>query len=197
MKRIKNSDYKSFQGLLNQSKQYSFKEIQGLLDSILLKWQKNKITIAVLYAQIKFIYLYLKYNKITKSFKNHTPIPIGYFAPFLRINAMVLFTYLKTSNWNVRLFQLDKTFRAFKNFIINKKSPVVLFTLSQFHYVDFLKELEAFLNEEEVRVFVGGRIFDYDESLKLIFPKFLYPESPNELILLLNRHFQGEKLLAR
>ncbi|MBD3253467.1 MAG: hypothetical protein GF383_00160 [Candidatus Lokiarchaeota archaeon] len=183
--KILHADYERFEDLLEVSDIYSNESLRDNLDKIMREWKNNKISLSVLNAQLKFIYSYIDQQRIKISFQNHIAFPIGYFSSFLRLNACFIYSYLKTNYINVKLFRLYKGFDKFKNFIKSKKPPYVIFTLSQFHYLDYLKQLIPFLENQNVNVVLGGNVFIYDEDLKKSFPNSIFPKDCSELVNLL------------
>jgi hypothetical protein len=186
MEKILKSDYDNFHDLVRRSGIYSKEQLQETLETIMGEWENNRITLAVLNAKIKFIYSYLEQKKISITFKNQTPFPIGFFSSFLRLNAAYLYSYLNTKCINVRLFKLSEEKGAFKDFIKLNKPYYSIFTLSQFHYIDYLKHLIPFLFNQNIKIILGGKVFEYDEQLRSEFPNCIFPNSIDELIALLN-----------
>ena len=192
MKRIIDSDYGSMQELVAASESYSIDEIHTFLNDITAAWTANELTPAAMYALLKFVHLYLEQPGIKMSFKNRTPFPMCYFSSYLLPSASLLHSYLKTLSFAVRLFPLAETERHLREFIETKKPPVVLFTISQFLHVHPLRQLVPYLHDRNLKTFIGGIPFVYDESLKLAFPGCIFPHDLPELTLLLENLLKEE-----
>ena len=192
MKRIIDSDYGSMEELVAASDSYSIGEIHAFLNHIITVWKANELNHAAMYALLKFAYAYLDQPRIQISFKNRPPIPICYFSSYLLPSASLLHSYLKTLSFAVALFPLDKTDRHLKEFIEKRRPPVVLFTISQFLYLHPLRQLVPYLQDRNLKVFIGGIPFVYDESLKRAFSDCIFPRDLTELTLLLENSLKGE-----
>ena len=97
-----------------------------------------------------------------------------------------------TLSFAVVLLPLDKTNWYLREFVEKKKSPVVLFTISQFLHVHPLKQLVPYLHDMNLKVFIGGIPFMYDKSLKREFSDCIFPRNLTELTLLLENSLKGE-----
>ena len=190
-KRIIDSDYGSLEELVEVS-DYSIGEIHAFLNHVIAAWKANELVPAAMYALLKFVYIYLEQPGIESSFKNRPPIPLCYFSSYLPPGASLLHSYLKTLSFAVALFPLGKTDRRLKEFIEKERPPLVLFTISQFLYVDPLRQLVPYLHDRNVKVFIGGIPFVYDESLKQAFSDCIFPRDLTELTLLLEDCLKGE-----
>jgi hypothetical protein len=192
MKRIIDSDYGSLEELVAGCKSYSIGEIRAFLNHIMAAWRANELNPAAMYALLKFVYMYLDQPGIEINFRNRTPIPICYFPSFLPASASLLHSYLKILSFAVALFPLDETDRHLKEFIEKERPPVVLFTIAQFLHVNPLRRLVAYLHDRNLKIFIGGIPFAYDESLKRAFPGCIFPYDLAELTLLLENSLGGE-----
>lgn len=192
MERIVNSDYLSMEELVEGSDSYSIDEIRAFIERIIAAWGANELTPTAMYASLKFVYMYLDQTEIQISFKNRPPIPICYFSSYPPSSAYLLYSYLRTLSFAVALFQLDETDRLLREFIEKKRPPVVLFTISQFLHVDPLKQLVPYLHERNLKIFIGGIPFAYDERLKRGFSDCIFPRDLSELALLLENSIKGE-----
>jgi hypothetical protein len=192
MKRIIDSDYDLMEELVAGSDSYSIDEIHAFLNHIIAAWSANELTPAAMYALLKFVYLYLDQPRIQISFKNRPPIPICYFSSYLPPSAFLLYSYLKSLSFDVALFALDETERYLGEFIERQRPPLVLFTISEFLYVNPLRQLVSCLHDRNLRIVIGGIPFVYDESLKRAFSGCIFPRDLTELTLLLENSFKGE-----
>jgi len=192
MKRIIDSKYGSIEELVASSDIYSIGEVHALLNDIIVAWGANELNPAAMYALLKFVYLYLDQPRIQISFKNRPPIPICYFSSYVLPSALLLHSYLKTLSFAVALFPLDKTDRHLIEFIKKKRPPIIVFTISQFLHVDLLRQLVPRLHGRNLRIFVGGIPFVYNESLKRDFPDCIFPHDLTELTLLLENSLKAE-----
>ena len=192
MKRIIDSDYGSTEELVAGCDSYSIGEIHAFLNHIIAAWRANELNPAAMYASLKFVYMYLDQPRIEIIFKNRTPIPICYFSSFLPVSASLLHSYLKTLSFAVALFPLGETDRHLKEFIEKERPPAVLFTIAQFLHVNPLRQLVAYLHDRNLKIFIGGIPFVYDESLKQAFPGCIFPCDLNELTLLLEDSLRGD-----
>lgn len=191
LERIERSDYDEFQDLIELSETYQLRDIQDVLNSLLKAWTNNSITLAILHVQLKFIHTYLTQKSSSLTYANQIAFPIGYFSSFLRLNASFLHSFLTCRKIKVQLFQLNRGHGDLKQYVLSHKPKCALFTLSQFHYADQLKKILPFLHENEVQVFLGGKIFQYDSELKLLFPKCKFPNDLFELIDILKQFMGG------
>lgn len=191
MNKIIESDYGSMEELVASSESYSIGEIHAFLNHIIVAWRANELTPAAMYALLKFVYLYLNQPGIQFSFKNRPPIPICYFSSYLSPSAYLLHSYLKTLSFAVALFSLGETDHHLREFIEKKRPPVVIFTISQFLYVHPLRQLVPYLHDRNLKIFIGGIPFVYDESLKRVFPGCVFPSDLTELALLLEKDTKG------
>jgi hypothetical protein len=185
MERIINSDYISMEELIEGSDRFSIDEIRVFLDRIVAAWKANELTPAAMYALLKFAYMYMNQPNIHINFKNRIPIPICYFSSYLLTSASLLYPYLKTLSFAVVLFSLDKTDQHLKEFIEKKRPLAVVFTVSQFLHVEPLKYLVPYLHSRDLKIFIGGIPFVYDETLKQQFSDCIFPRDLTELTLLL------------
>lgn len=192
MRRIMDSEWGSLEELVAGSESYSIGEIHAFLNHIIAAWRANELSPAAVYASLKFVHMYLDQPRIQISFKNRTPIPICYFSSFLPVSASLLHSYLKTLSFAVALFPLDETDRHLREFIETKKPPLAIFTVSQFLHVHPLRQLVPYLHHRNVKIFIGGIPFVYDESLKQAFPRCIFPYDLTELTLLLQKSLKGE-----
>ena len=185
IKRIIDSDYGSMEELVVNSESYSIGELHAFLNDTMAAWQANELTPAAMYALLKFVYIYLDQPGIQFSFRNRIPIPICYFSSYLLSSASFLHSYLKTLSFAVKLFPLNKTDRHLREYIEKKRPPVVLFTISQFLHVHPLTQLVPYLHDRNLKVFIGGIPFVYDQSLQRAFSGCTFPRDLTELTLLL------------
>ncbi len=185
MERIINSDHCLMEELIEGSDWFSIDEIHIFLDRTIAAWEANELTQAAVYALLKFAHRYLNQPHIQINFKNRIPIPICHFSPYLLSGASLLYSYLKTSSFDVVLFPLDKTDQHLKEFIEKKRPLAAIFTVSQFLHVEPLKHLIPHLHNRNLKIFVGGISFVYDESLKQQFSDCIFPKDLTELALLL------------
>lgn len=185
MKRIINSDYTSMEELVKDSEDYSIDEIRVFLNHILTKWEYNELTPAAINALLRFVYVYLDQATIQISYKNRTPIPIGYFSSFLPLCASFLYSFLRIRSFAVTLFPLDRTDKDLKEFIEKMRPTVIIFTISQFLHVEILKQLFPYLHNRNLKTLIGGIPFIYDESLKRELSNCIFPRDLKELALLL------------
>ena len=192
MKRVIDSDYGSMEELVAGCESYSIGEIHAFLNDIIAAWRANELTPAGMYALLKFVYIYLEQPRIQISFKNRTSIPICYFSSYLPTSASFLYSYLKTLSFAVALFPLDKTDRHLREFIEKKRPLAVVLTISQFLHVQALRELVSYLHDRNLRTFIGGIPFVYDQSLKRAFSGYTFPRDLNELTLLLENLLREE-----
>ncbi len=192
MKRIINSDYGSMEELVGGPESYSIGEIHAFLNDIIAAWRANELTPAAMYALLKFVYMYLGQPRIQISFKNRPAIPICYFSSCLVPSASLLHSYLKTLSFAVALFPLGETGHHLREFIEKKRPPVVIFTISQFLHVHPLTKLVPYLHDRNLKIFIGGIPFVYDESLKQVFPGCIFPRDLNELTLLLENSLKDD-----
>ena len=191
-KRIINSDYGSMEELVAGSGSYSIGEIHAFLNHIIAAWKGNKLSPTAMCTLLRFAYIYLDQPGIPISFKNKPPIPICYFSSYLLAGASLLHSYLKTLSFSVALFPLAETDRHLKEFINKRRPPAVLFTISQFLHVHPLRQLVTNLHDRNLKIFIGGIPFVYDESLKQEFPGCTFPRNLAELTLLLENSLKGE-----
>ena len=187
MKRIMDSDYGSAEGLVAGSDIYSIGEIHAFLNQVIAGWRANELSPAATYSLLKFAYLYLEQPRIQISFKNQPPIPICYFSSYLPSSASLLHSYLKTLSFAVVLFPLDMTDRDLIEFIEKNRPPVVIFTISQFLHIYPLRQLVPHLRDRNLKIFVGGIPFVYDESLKQTFSGCVFARDLSELAQLLEK----------
>ena len=192
MKKIIDSDYGSIEELVVGSEIYSIGEIHAFLNNIIVAWRAKELTPAAIYALLKFVHIYLDQPRIKFTFKNRTPIPICYFSSYLLPSASLLHSYLKTLLLATALFPLDETDRYLIEFIEKKRPPVVVFTISQFLHIHPLRQLVQYLHDKNVKVFIGGIPFEYDESLKQAFSGCIFPRDLTEMTLLLENSLKGE-----
>lgn len=192
MKRIIGSDYGSLEELVAGSESYSIGEIHAFLNDITAAWRANELTPAAMYALLKFVYIYLNRPGIQFSFKNRPPIPIGYFSSYLPASAYLLHSYLKTLSFAVVLFSLGETDHYLSEFIEKKRPPVIICTISHFLHVHPLRQLVPYLHDRNLKIFIGGMPFVYDESLKRAFPGCVFPSDLTELTLLLENSLKEE-----
>jgi len=190
--RIIDSDYGSMQELVKSSDSDSIDEIHALLNHTIAAWRANELSSAAMYALLQFAYMYLNQPGIQIRFKNRPPTPICYFSSYLPAGASLLHSYLKTLSFAVALFPLDKTDRHLKEYIEKKSPPVVVFTVSHFLHVHPLRQLAPYLHDRNLKVFIGGIPFVYDESLKQAFSGCIFPGDLTELALLLDNSLKGE-----
>ena len=184
-KRIIDSDYSSMGELVAGSESYSIGEIHAFLNAVITAWNSQVLTPAANYALLKFVHLYLEQPEIQITFKNRQPIPICYFSPHLPVGASLVHSYLKTLSFNVALLQLDETGHPLREFIKEHKPPAVIFSVSQFLHIPYLKKLVPYLQDKNLKTFVGGIPFVYDDSLKQDFSGCIFPHDLPELTLLL------------
>ena len=192
MKRILDSDYSSMEELVAVSDSYSMDELHAFLNRIIAAWRANEVKSFAMYALLKFAYVYLDQPRIQISFKNRPSIPICYFSSYLLPSASLLYSYLKTLSFAVALFPLDKTDRHLREFIEKQRPPVVLFTISQFLHIDLLRQLVPYLHDRNLKIFIGGIPFVYNESLRQAFSDCIFPRDLSELTLLLEDSLKGE-----
>ena len=193
MQRIIDSDYGSIEELVAGSESYSIGEIHAFLNHIIVAWRANELTPAAMYALLKFVYVYLNQPGIRFSFKNRPPIPICYFSSFSPASAYLLHSYLKTLSFAVSFFPLNKTDRHLREFIEKKRPRVVIFTISQFLHIHPLRQLVPYLQDRNLKIFIGGIPFVYDESLKLAFSGCIFPCDLTELTLLVEKSLKEDQ----
>jgi len=192
MESIIDSDYSSMEELVVVSKSYSIDELHAFLNRIIAAWRANEVKSSTMYALLKFAYVYLDQPRIQISFKNRPSIPICYFSSYLLPSASLLYSYLKTLSFAVALFPLEKTDRHLREFIEKQRPPVVLFTISQFLHIDLLRQLVPYLHDRNLKIFIGGIPFVYNESLRQAFSDCIFPRDLTELTLLLEDSLKGE-----
>jgi len=192
MKRIIDSDYGSMEELVASSESYSIGEIHTFLNHIVEAWRANELNPAAMYKSLKFAYMYLEQPGIQISFKNRPPIPICCFSLFPPTSASLLHSYLKSQSFAVAVFLLSETEHHLRGFVEKKRPPVILFTISQFLHAHPLKQLVSYLQDRNLKIFIGGIPFMYDESLKESFPGCIFPHDLPELTLLLENSLGGE-----
>jgi len=185
MQKVIDSNYSSIEELVAGYDTYSIAEIHALLNHIITAWRQNELKPAALYALLKFVYVYLDRLKIRSSIKNKPPIPICYFSSYLLSSASLIHSYLKTLSFDVTLFPLHETDRHLRAFVEKKRPPVVLFTISEFLHVQLLRQLIPYLRGRDLKLFIGGIPFLYDESLKRPFSDCIFPRDLTEMTLLL------------
>jgi len=190
--RIIESDYGSMEELVAGSDNYSIGEIHAFLNHTIAAWRANGLSSAATYALLQFAHIYLNQPRIQISFKNQPPIPVCYFSSYLPAGASLLHAYLKTLSFAVALFPLDETDRHLREFIDKKSPPIVVFTVSHFLHVDPLRRLAPYLHDRNLKIFVGGIPFVYDESLRQTFSGCIFPCHLAELTLLLDNSLKGE-----
>jgi hypothetical protein len=191
MRRIIDSDYGSLEELVAGCGTYSIDEIHAFLDHVITTWAANELTPAAMYGLLKFIHMYLDQSRIHISFKNRPPIPICCFSSFLPSGAFLLHSYLKSLSFAVALFPLAETGHHLREFIEKEEPPAVIFTISQFLHVHPLGRLVPYAHDRNVKIFVGGIPFVYDQSLKQAFPGCIFPRSLTQLGLLLEKSLRG------
>ena len=191
MRWIIDTEYNSLEELVAGADIYSVSEIHAFLNHILAAWMRNKLTPAAMYTLVKFAYLYLEQPGIHISYKNRLPIPICYFSSYLLSSASFLYSYMKTLGFDVALFPLANTDLSLRQFIEKERPPVVIFTISQFLHLHPFRQLIPYLQERNLKVFVGGIPFVYDESLKQASPGCIFPRDLNELTTLLENLLNG------
>jgi hypothetical protein len=192
MESIIDSDYSSMEELVAVSKSYSIDELHAFLNRIIAAWRANEVKSFTVYALSKFAYVYLDQPRIQISFKNRPSIPICHFSSYLPPSASLLYSYLKTLSFAVALFPLEKTDRHLREFIEKQRPPVVLFSISQFLHIDLLRQLVPYLHDRNLKIFVGGIPFVYNESLRQAFSDCIFPRDLTELTLLLEDSLKGE-----
>ena len=192
MKRVIDSDYGSMEELVAGSGDYSIGQIHAFLNHIITAWKAIELNPAAMYALLRFVHIYLDQPRIKISFKNRPPIPICYFSSYLPSSASLLYSYLKTLSFAVALFPLDETDCHLREYIEKKRPPVVLFTISQFLHLDRLKQLVPYLHHRNLKTFIGGIPFVYDESLKRAFSGCTFPRDLTELTLLLEKSLKED-----
>lgn len=194
MERIITSQYDSIDELIECSATYSIEEIHNLIEYIIEEWKLNKLTAVAMYALFNFIHDYLNQPKININFKNRITIPICYFSSFLLMSASILYSYLKTLYFSVKLFSLDQTEKHLIKFIEKENPSLIIFTLSQFIHVNALKKLIPSLHKRNLKIFIGGIPFSYDESMKNEFPNCFFPKNKKDLSLKLTQFIKEEKI---
>jgi len=183
MERIINSEYVSMEELIEGSSRFSIDETHVFLHRIVAAWEAHELTPAAMYGLLKFVHMYVNQPHIHINFKNRIPIPICYFSPYLPPSASLLYSYLKTLSFAVVLFSLDKTDQHLKEFIEKKRPLAAVFTISQFLHMALLKHLVPHLHDKNLKIFIGGIPFVYDESLKQGFSNCIFPRDLTELAL--------------
>ena len=191
MRRIIDSDYGSLEELVADCDTCSIGEIHAFLDHIIAVWGANKLTPAAMYGLLKFVHMYLDQPRIHISFKNRPPIPICCFSSYLPPSAFLLHSYLKSLSFAVALFPLAETERHLREYIEKEEPPAVIFTISQFLHVHPLGRLVPYVHDRNVKIFVGGIPFVYDQSLKQAFPGCIFPRDLTQLGLLLKKSLRG------
>jgi hypothetical protein len=194
IERIINSQYNSIEELIDNSTSYSIDEIHNLIEHTIKDWNSNKITLVAMYALFKFVYNYLDQSKTQINFKNRIRIPICYFSSFLLLSASYLYSYLKTLSFDAKLFSLDGTDKHLKEYLEKEKPSLIIFTLTQFIHVEALKKLVPYLLNRNLKIFIGGIPFRYDESLKKEFPNCNFPLNIEDLSLSLTQLFKEGKI---
>lgn len=192
MRRIIDSDYGSLEELVTGCGTYSIDEIHAFLDHVITTWAANELTSAAMYGLLKFVYMYLAQPRIKINFKNRPPIPICCFSSFLASGAFLLHSYLKSLSFAVALFPLADTERHLREFIEKERPPAVIFTISQFLHVHPLRRLVPYLHDRNLKIFVGGIPFVYDQNLKQAFPGCIFPRNLTQLSLLLEKSLTEE-----
>ena len=191
--KIIKSDYSSMEDLVLGSENYSMDEIHAFLNEIIARWRAKELTPAVIYASLKFAHLYLELPKVQITFKNWPPIPICYFSSYLSLGASLVHSYLKTLSFAVELFSLDETEHHLREFIEKKKPPAIILSASQFLHIHSLRQLVPYLHDRNLKIFVGGILFVYDDSLKQAFSGCVFPQDLPELTLLLENLLKEER----
>ena len=192
MNKIIESDYRSMEELVAGSESYSIGEIHAFLNEIIVAWRAKELTSAAMYALLKFAHLYLEQPKIQITFKNRPPIPICYFSLYLPAGASFVHSYLKTLSFDVALFPLGETDHPLREFIQKNRPPAIIFSVSQFLHIDSLRQLVPYLHDRNLKTFVGGIPFVYDDSLKQAFSGCIFPRDLPELALLLENSLKEE-----
>jgi len=193
IERIIDSDYSSIEELVACSESYSIGEIHTFLNDIIISWKTKEVTPATMYALLQFAHLYLEQPKIQITFKNRPPIPICYFSPYLPMGASLVHSYLKTLSFAVTLLPLDEAGHPLSEFIKKHKPPAIIFSVSQFLYIPYLKQLVPYLHDMNLKTFVGGIPFVYDDSLKQSFSGCIFPNDLLELTLLLENLLKEDR----
>jgi hypothetical protein len=191
--KIIESDYSSMEDLVVSSGNYSIDEIHAFLNEIIVRWRAKELTPAATYALLKFAHLYLEQPKVQITFKNRPPIPICYFSPHLPTGASLVHSYLKTLSFAVALFSLGETDHHLRESIEKNKPPAIIFSVSQFLHIHSLRQLVPYLHDSNLKIFVGGIPFVYDDSLKQAFPGCVFPHDLPELTLLLENSLKEER----
>lgn len=181
MDRIIKSKYNSIEPLVEIFGTISMEELRIFLKRIMKARETNEITQAAMHVLLKFVHIYLDQPKIQIDFKNQISIPICYFSSFLLLSASLLYSYLKTLSFAVALFPLDKTEKHLRAFLEKERPHVIIFTLSQFLYVEALMKIVPYLHKRKLKIFIGGIPFMYEESLKGNFPNCYFPQDISEL----------------
>jgi len=193
MEKIISSDYRTIDDLVEKSDKYSLDEIRDYLDHIIEMWRENKITLAAMNSAFKFAHMYLKRPDIRIVIKNQTLIPICYYSSFLHLSALFFYLYLKSLSFAVKLFPLNTTDRHLREYIEKNKPTIIIFTLWQFIDLEDLKKLIPYLHKKNLKIFIGGIPFVYNNKLKLDFPDCIFPEDIDELALFLNNSIKLKK----
>jgi len=193
MNKIIESDYSSMEELVAGSESYSIGEIHTFINEIIVAWRAKELTPAAMYALLKFAHLNLEQPKTQITFKNRIPIPICYFSSYLHPGASLVHSYLKTLSFAVELFPLGETDHHLREFIEKNKPPVIIFSVSQFLHIDSLRQLVPYLHDRNLKTFIGGTTFVYDESLKQAFSGCIFPHDLSELTLLLENSLKEER----
>lgn len=191
--KIIESDYSSVEDLVLGPENYSIDEIHAFLNEIIVAWRAKELTPAAMYALLKFAHLYLELPKVQITFKNWPPIPICYFSSYLSPGASLVHSYLKTLSFAVELFTLGETEHHLREFIEKNKPPAIIFSVSQFLHIHSLRQLVPYLHDRNLKIFVGGIPFVYDDSLKQAFSGCIFPQDLLELTLLLENSLKEER----
>ena len=140
-----------------------------------------------MYALVKFAHKYLDQSRIQFNFKNQRSIPICYFTSYILLSASILYSYLKTYSFNVKLFSLSQNDMQLRGFLEDENPSFIIITLTQFLNMVELKKLVPYLHKKNLKVFIGGVPFSYDERLKKDFPNCYFPQNIEDLALTLIR----------
>jgi len=131
--------------------------------------------------------------KIHISPKNRIPIPICYYSSYIPLGTSYIYTNLKTHSLAMKLFQLDKNDNHLRTFIVNRKPPLIIFSINHFVHIKDLKKIIPFIHDKGLKVIIGGIAFIYDKSQKINFPECDFPHDVDELYILIKETLKERK----
>jgi hypothetical protein len=169
--------------------QMSQPELVSLLDNTIYSWNHREIRPSHILYIIEHVNQRL--GTLDKAYLNAEPVSVCYFSALQTVGALLVQTYLETKGFKTELHGI--TANTDLELLINKwnckKPDSIVFSFSAFQFIYSIQSYSDELLKITDDIFAGGVVFNLDESLKDLLPRFVFPADLTDLAKLIDGRY--------